>query len=394
MASPEAAPARPKVLIVSAYAEPHVGGVEVVVGQQARTLASLGYQVTVITSRCGGGAASERLDGFEIVRVPAWNGLEERKAVAFPLWSPSALRRLARAVKDADIVHVHDVYPVSSVLAAALAALARRPLFLTQHVAIVSHDNAAVERVQRACYATIAPFLWRRATSITIYNTIVEQFLIGHRVPREKIRLTYNGVDIARFRPGTPERARSTRLRHGIDPDQPLILFAGRLVPKKGVRHLVAAASPRYQVALAGPGQVPDAAPAGVTFLGPVSRDELLALYQASDIFAFPAVGEMLTLVMQEAMACGLPVVTTDDPAYAGYGLDPRGVALVSPDPQALRRTFLELLGDEDRLAYMRGYSRRLAQERFDWQRNTAGLAAEYDAVLATHPRRRKSKPA
>jgi glycosyltransferase involved in cell wall biosynthesis len=381
-------------LIVSAYAEPHVGGVEVVVAQQARTLVDLGYQVTVITSRCGGGAARERLDGFEIVRVPAWNVLEERKAVAFPLWSPSALRRLALAVKDADIVHVHDVYPISSVFAAALAARARRPLFVTQHVAIVSHDNGLVERVQRACYATIAPFLWRRASSVTVYNTIVEQFLIDHRVPREKIRLTYNGVDIARFRPGTPEGTRSTRLRHGLDPDRPLILFAGRLVPKKGVRHLVAAASPRYQVALAGPGPVPDTAPAGVTFLGPVSRDELVALYQASDIFAFPAVGEMLTLVMQEAMACGLPVVTTDDPAYAGYGLDPRGVALISPDPQALRRTFLELLADEDRLAYMRDYSRQLAQERFDWHRNAAGLAAEYHAALAPHLPRPAPAPA
>ena len=41
------------VLIVSAYAHPHIGGVEVVVGQQARTLVALGHKVTVVTSRCG-----------------------------------------------------------------------------------------------------------------------------------------------------------------------------------------------------------------------------------------------------------------------------------------------------------------------------------------------------
>ena len=41
------------VLIVAAYADPHVGGVEVVVGQQASTLAALGHAVTVVTSRCG-----------------------------------------------------------------------------------------------------------------------------------------------------------------------------------------------------------------------------------------------------------------------------------------------------------------------------------------------------
>jgi D-inositol-3-phosphate glycosyltransferase len=113
-------PARPgtRVLIVSAYAPPHLGGVEVIVAQQAQTLAALGLRVTVVTSRCGGGARRERRDGYDIVRVSAWNVLERRLSVPFPLWSPAALLTIAGLAAKADIVHVHDAYHASSVLAA------------------------------------------------------------------------------------------------------------------------------------------------------------------------------------------------------------------------------------------------------------------------------------
>ena len=171
----------------------------------------------------------------------------------------------------------------------------------------------------------------------------------------------------------------ATRARYGLAPEVPVILFVGRLAPKKGFHKLLEARGPEYEVVIAGPGRIPDHIPAGVRFLGPVDRDQLRDLYQASDIFAFPADGEMLTLVMQEAMACGLPVVATAADAYSRYDLDPSGVALVPAEPEVLRSTFLDLLGEPDRLSYMRAYSRRLAEERFDWHSNAEHLASEYE---------------
>ena len=128
---------------------------------------------------------------------------------------------------------------------------------------------------------------------------------------------------------------------------------------------------------LAGTGAVPDL-PDGVVCVGPLERNELRRLYQACDIFAYPAVGEMLTLAMQEAMGCGLPVVATKEPDYAAYDLNPDGIELVVPEPASLRTAFLEILGDEDRLLRMRRYSRELAVDRFDWRRNAQGLLHLY----------------
>lgn len=370
------------VLIVSTFAPPHVGGLEVVVEQQAKSLAEMGHDVTVFTSRHHRDLArDERVDGYRVVRTPVFNALDRRTSVPFPLWGARSLLPLMKLVRRADLVHIHDVYYQPTCLAATLARAMRRPLFATQHVSMVEHDSPVVMGAQRLIYATAGARLWKWCHGIVVYNTIVQGFLADRGVPEEKVHLTYNGVDVDVFRPGDAGIRGATRARYGLPQDKPLVLFVGRLVPKKGYRELMAAHHEDYEIVLAGPGAVPADVPSGVTFVGPVERCELLSLYQASDLFALPAVGEMLTLAMQEAMACGLPAVATADAAYSSYGLDHDAVALVRPEPDVLRKTFTGILRDDERRRRMCAYSRQLAVERFDWQSNAHGLTAMYGAV-------------
>jgi D-inositol-3-phosphate glycosyltransferase len=365
-----------KILIVSAYALPHVGGIEVVVAQQAQSLAELGHDVVVFSSSAGASVGEQHVDGYCIIRNDAWNGLE-RWGVPFPIWHPTALRRLIRLVRASDVVHVHDASYQSSLVGGLLARLLHRRLLMTQHVGMVEHDNPLVRWAQLAAYGTYGRLLWSWATGITVYNPIVQRFLTVHRVPPGKVRLAYNGIDTSYFCPSDSATATATRTQYDLPLEKPLILFVGRLVPKKGVHRLIEACDPSYQIVLVGSGVEPDH-PESVTCLGPVDRQELRRIYQACDIFAFPAVGEMLTLVMQEAMACGLPVVATFEPDYDVYNLDRYGIELVSTDPGTLRRTFLDVLEDGGHLRYMREYSRRLAEERFDWRRNAREMANLY----------------
>ena len=376
-----------RVLIVSPYAFPHIGGIEVLVEQQARALADLGHDVTVVTSRYGRTTARrEQRDGYTVVRIAAWNGLEKRFGIPFPLWSPSAVWRLARLIGRANVVHAHDAYYVSSILAGALSWLRRRPFFMTQHVATVMHNIAAVILVQKVIYGSVGRLLWRYAHTVTVYNSIVRDFLSHHGIPSGNIKLVSNGIDTAEFCRGSLETKVAIREKYGLPLHRPVILFAGRLVPKKGFQHLLEACGPEYELVLAGPGQIPADIPPGVTFLGSVDRQDLRGLYQASDIFVLPAVGEMFTLVMQEAMACGLPVVTTNESAYADYDLDAAGIALVEPEPQVLRETFLAIIADAPRMLYMQAYSRQLAEERFDWRKNAGFLAADYTRAREGKP--------
>ena len=308
-----------RVLIVATFVPPHVGGLEVVVEQQARSLADLGHEVTVVTSRHDLDLPGDQsVDGYRLLRVPTWNRIEERTAVPYPLWGPTALATLAGQVRRADVVHVHDVYYQPTMVGAVLARRYRRPLFVTQHVALVQHDNPLVMAVQRVIYASMGVLLWRWSRAIVAYNVMVERFLVERGVPAGKVRLGFNGIDTTEFRPGEPAVRKATRDEFGLPQDKPVVLFAGRLVPKKGYRELIAAHHPEYEIVLAGPGEVPPDLPDGVTLTGPLDRDTLLRLYQASDVFALPASGEMLTLAMLEAMACGLP-----GGGHGGRGLRP-----------------------------------------------------------------------
>jgi glycosyltransferase involved in cell wall biosynthesis len=368
-----------RVVIVATFVPPHVGGLEVVVEQQARSLAGLGHEVTVVTSRHDTGLPrDEWVDGYRVLRVPAWNAVEERTAVPYPLWGAAGLAALTHHVRRADVVHIHDVYYQPTMLGAVIARWCRKPLFVTQHVALVQHDRRLVMAVQRVIYATMGALLWRWSRAIVAYNVMVQRFLVERGVPAGKVHLGYNGIDTEVFRPGDPVIRKAVRDEFGLPQDRPVVLFAGRLVPKKGYRELIAAHDPGYEIVLVGPGPVPAGLPDGVTLTGPLDRADLRRLYQASDLFALPASGEMLTLAMLEAMACGLPVVATADPAYHLYDFDTTDLALVPAEPETLRQTFTEILGDDERRQRMGAYSRRLAVQCFDWRRNAGDLAELY----------------
>jgi glycosyltransferase involved in cell wall biosynthesis len=118
-----------------------------------------------------------------------------------------------------------------------------------------------------------------------------------------------------------------------------------------------------------------------VTCVGPVSRDELIAWYRRATVFVLPSTGEMFPLVVQEAMACGLPVVLTDDPRYDDYGVDRGLLRLVPPDPVALRQAVSEIIADAELRARMSEYSRRTAVERFDSHLSRMSQVGMYDAV-------------
>ncbi len=376
-----------RVLIVSAFVLPHVGGVEVIVAQQAASLAEEGFDVTVVTSDPkespvdGSADTAASAPPYRIVRNPAWNGLE-RRGIPYPVWRIGGYARLWRLVRESDVVHVHDVTYLSSLCAAVFARVARRRLILTQHVAVVAHDKGMVELVQRAVYGTWGRLVWRWAGQVIVYNPIVRRFLVEFGVDAPKIRLVYNGIDTAYFSPGDGADRQGVRERYGLPAEEPVVLFVGRLVPKKGVDRLIAARGPGYHIALVGSGTVPSLPP-GVTCLGPIGRDELRDLYRAADLFAFPAVGEMLTLVMQEAMACGLPVVATDEPDYETYEFGPDDIAFAPADTAGLQQALQSLLHDRARLARMRAAARHVATERFEWRANAAQLMSLYEGPMA-----------
>jgi D-inositol-3-phosphate glycosyltransferase len=354
-----------------------------VVQKQAQGMAESGLGVVVLTSKFGpSDQAANSRSGIEVIRVPCSHVFERVSGIVFPLFSPRLLWETWRQVKRASVVHIHDVFYMSSWVGGILAVLARKPMLLTQHVAMVEHSSKLVMTLQRIVYATIGRWLFSRARTIIVYNGNVRDFLRTRGVPESRILFLANGVDTAEFRPATPQERADIRARFGLPPNRRLVLFLGRLVEKKGYQILLGARDPAYDLVFAGPGPIPrERHGPGVHWIGPVDQTQASELYRACDLFAFPAVGEIFTLVMQEAMACGLPVITTDDPAYIGSMVS-GAVVLCRRDSDAFKSGILRLLADSDHLLKLSALSRQLAARYFDWRVNVTRLLDAYSQVL------------
>jgi D-inositol-3-phosphate glycosyltransferase len=332
--------------------------------------------VVVATTRSAAGLpARERLGGYTVERLPAAHVVERRLRIPYPLVGLAFGRALRRLVQWSDAVHVHDVLYLPSQLAAVFARRAWKPLYATQHVGPVNHPSRFVAGIEQLVTTVAGSYIWRQAQQVVSYNRMVEEHLRANDVPADRILRATIGIDTERFSPAPADRL-------AVSPEaKPMVLFVGRLVPKKGFHHLVEAASPEYQIVAAGSGTPPAGIPETVTCVGPVSRDELIAWYRQATVFVLPSSGEMFPLVVQEAMACGLPVVLTDDPRYDDYGVDRSLLRLVPQDPEALRDAIRQIVADAGLRTRMSEYSRRMAVERFDAHLSRKVQVTVYDSV-------------
>jgi rhamnosyl/mannosyltransferase len=385
------------VLMVTHFYPPHLGGIEQVAEEEVNRLQSNGVEVRVLTSTSG---APKGLNEPHVHRVKAIAPLKPF-GVPFPVFAPSLIWRAAALVRSSEVVHVHDALYITSWVTALLCRLYRRPMVVTQHVARVDHPWRIVMVVQRLVYSSLARLVWRNARYIFYLNGNVKTYVVEQGVPSERLIALPNGVDLEQFRPPIDAEERMTcRRRLGLPLDAELVLFVGRLVPKKGYKDLIQAAQSQSEggIALRDDGErsrsggcgwtavlVGDGAEvtptSSVLPMGPLGRDELSTAFRACDVFALPSRGEGFPLTVQEAMASGLPVLTTDDPGYAMYDLDRRRVMLIEPGVGRLASAVQEIVADDERQASMGTYSRAFAEKHFSWPAHVAELTERYLTV-------------
>ncbi len=253
-------------------------------------------------------------------------------------------------------------------------------------VAVYQTDLAGYARTYMGAGEAAA---WRRLRSV---HTAADRTLApsraaradleAHGVPR--VRLWPRGVDTDRFRPGRRDEA----LRRELAPGGELIVgYVGRLAPEKQVELLSEVCGlDGVRVVVVGDGpSAPGlrAALPGAVFLGRRTGDDLARVFASLDVFVHTGPYETFCQTVQEAMACGLPVIA---PA-AGGPLDlvtPGRTGLLVPprDAGAVRDAVWSLAADPAlRAAY--GTAGRAAVEGRTWTAVGDRLIGHYESVLA-----------
>jgi len=372
-----------KVAVFVSNLPPHMGGLEIAVENQIKALSEAGHRVRVITSACSAESGAAFVDGYHIRRIPAWNFLEEKFQAPFPIFSPSLLYYAYRAVKAADVVHAHDAFYLTSLAAALWARILRKPLILTQHVDEIPHPRRIVRLGQQVVYATTGQFILRTSARIIVLNSRVKTFLTDKHVDEKKIVFVPNGINTDMFGPADETQQQSLREKLGLPLDKTLALFAGRFVPKKGFTKLMRLEPIEdLNIVFAG-----GHAPAGHTrtdhhFLGQVRHETIPEVFKAYDIFVLPSEGEGFPVTVQEAMAGGLAIITTDDPAYEWYNLSTDYIKLIRPTIENIREALADLSHNYLKQDAARQYTRDYAVRNFSLRANAEQLADVYTEVL------------
>ncbi len=341
-----------KILHVYKDYAPVLGGIENHLRWQAEGMCARGHDVAVLVTSLDGRTSAEVVDGVSVTRCA-----RQLNVSSAPL-SASLPFYLHRLGGDADIVHLHAPYPPGE-LAQLLLGVGKRTV-ITYHSDIVK---------QATLLKFYAPFLRRilqRADKILVSNPPYIQssrFLspIAQTQPG-KVEVLHFGIDLARFSatPAVEERAARLRARYGPGP---LILFVGRLRYYKGVSVLVRAMAQvtdaRCLIVGTGPEEANVRSLIGelgvgdrVHLVGTLSDADLPAVYQAADLFVLPSIhrSESLGIVLLEAMASGLPLISTELGTGTSYvnRHEETGLVVAANDADALATAIRRATADPD----------------------------------------------
>lgn len=338
---------------------------------------------------------TKRLARGKALLHPAWRGLLRHPLLAARFLldrSGHRLERLRRCLSfwdeaaGLDLVHAHSGYNGVRLLPLYECGHLSAPLVVTFH----GHDVHAFLRGRPLGF--YAP-LFARAAALVVCSGFMRERLLALGAPAGKLHLIPNGIDLAQI----AFQSRDARPQGTLQ-----LLTIGRLVPFKGVQHLLAAlALPALRdldlkLHIVGEGPLraallaqAEAAGLGakVIFHGACAREKVLALMGESDLYIAPAIvdaegnTETQGVALIEAMASGLPVIAS---AVGGIAeaLGDAAVALVAPaEPGALAAAIAEWASNPATASTHSLRGRQRVEQHYSATRWLDRLLALYDSV-------------
>lgn len=333
-------------------------------------LINLGHKVTIITRGNLFKTRREFIDDICVIKPPF-----------FPLYPFHIqfhglfLNRIFKKMEEEfDIVHIHS--PLSPLISTSLPVIAtiHTPMLIdTKKRTDETKDiRARIEQlIGRYISFHIEMDLIERANKITTVAHSVAMELREYGLNSKDVEVIGNGVDEKIFTP----------IKNKVD--EKYILYSGRLDYRKGLFDLIESSKiicqvhPELSFVITGKGILIDKLKRRVNesglknnfnFVGFVSREKLIQLYQQATIYVLPSHYEGLPTVLLEAMACGCPVVATSvsgnlDVLTQGHD----GILVPPKSPDKIAEAVLKLLDNEKMMNTLGINARNTIENRFTW---------------------------
>ena len=314
-----------KILQIVPYYYPAwaYGGIPRVVYELATELTRRGHRVSVFTTdvldqhmRSPYSGITTNING---VQATYFRNLSNRLAYDYQIYLPMKMSQSTRvAIEESDIVHMHGHRNFLNNIVHSTTTMSQKNYIFSAHGTAIS-----IER--RLLAKKIFDFIFGNCILrdakhfIAVSEKEVDQYgAMG--ITRNKVTVVHNGIDINAFQ-NLPEKG-TFRRRYGLE-EKKIILFLGKITPRKGVDFLVRAysllQSDNTVLVIAGNDMgykseverliTTRNLRGRVIFTGLLIDGEKLAAYQDADVLVYPSVYEIFGLVPFEAMLCGLSLI-------------------------------------------------------------------------------------
>lgn len=357
-------------------------------------LVACGHRVTVLAAQRPESERAEAVDLPPEVRVLRFDvGRADWIALGW-----QAARFLKRRSHEFDLVHFADVhfayaYPLPF-LASGVQTFRQR---LSSHDGRAYHVNRRNLAFRTLYYSAARRFMERPAVRraqhvVMISDTTRQAFAAEYGLAPGRTSVVYIGIDVYRFS-RIPDQG-AARQALGLRPDLPVLLYVGFSTPRKGVEYLAQALGRMHspaQLVMVGKWEkgyqerflaALGAERHRVRIAGYVPDAELLSYYAAADVFVLPSLLEGFGIPLVEAMAAGVPVVTTSGSAAQEIAGD-AGLIVPRADSPALAEALDRLLAHAGLRQEMRRAGQKRAQTLFDQTVMAADMDALYRRVAA-----------
>ncbi|MGM0595084.1 MAG: glycosyltransferase [Pseudomonadota bacterium] len=345
-----------RIIIISDVYFPRVNGVSTSIRTFRRELEALGHEVYLVAPDYG----EETEEESGIFRVPSRGVYADPEDRMMHYRAVLALEERLRSLEP-DLVHIQTPF-VAHYAGVRLAHALQVPTVLTYHTYFEEYLYHYIRFLPRSLLRWSVRHLTRQqcsqVDSVVVPTEAFSQVLRDYGV-RAELAVNPTGIELERFSGGDGE---AFRRHHGIEPGRPVLGFVGRLVHEKNIDFLlrvlaqVRQEQPDALLLLAGEGPAETHLRAmcremgleqSVRFVGNLdSQRQLQGCYCAADLFMFASRTETQGLVLLEAMALGVPVVSTARMGTVEILAPRRGAVVVEEDEAEFASAVLRLLED------------------------------------------------
>lgn len=305
-----------------------------------------------------------------------------------------ALLRLISIVKNykVDILHCHE--SKSNTYGMITAKLLHIPVISTNH--LWTKESFIIR-----CYEYIDGFCLRLFDKVIAVSDEIEKQLLQYHIPKESIRVIYNGIDLDEFQ---FKYVNHLRKELKIEPNSPVIGIIGRLTIQKGHEYFLNAAKevlleyPNVNFVVVGDGPLKDKLrnyvkilkiEDNVTFTG--FRKDMIEIYSLLDILVSCSLREGTPMVILEAMAMKKPVIAMDVGGVSTLIQRENGILLKPRDVEGLYNAILSLLKDRKRARKLGENGRKLVEEKFSSEVMASKYKRIYTEILEKYRQRKNS---